>query len=209
LVRPLGPTLVPLYGTAPPPPTPHGPPFTGGLEPTPSTTGAHHRLSPWKTQCAPSIPSAVTVYACPWNVKASTQCGHVSCAGLRAHLWDNQVRRPSPSTPPLLSSLGTDLHTVSPPVSPDSPEEGERVWERGGGRPPGVERGRGGGRREWPTDRLRGGRFGVEGMAAPEVKFLDRCQTHSSEGVLQVRVRRSRMRVWGAKTIRHRRSPQP
>jgi len=45
----------------------------------------------------------------------------------------------------------------------------------------------------------------VKGIAALEVKFLDRCQTNSSEGALQVHVRRSRMRVWGAKMIRHRR----
>lgn len=47
----------------------------------------------------------------------------------------------------------------------------------------------------------------VEGISAPEVKFLDRCETTRSEGALQVRVRRSRMRVRGAKMIRHRRSP--
>lgn len=51
------------------------------------------------------------------------------------------------------------------------------------------------------------GPFGVKDMGAPEVKFLDRCQIHCSEGVLQVHVRRSRMRVRGAKMIRHRRSP--
>jgi hypothetical protein len=51
------------------------------------------------------------------------------------------------------------------------------------------------------------GPFGVKDMGAPEVKFLDRCQIHGSEGVLQVHVRRSRMRVRGAKMIRHRRSP--
>jgi len=51
------------------------------------------------------------------------------------------------------------------------------------------------------------GPFRVKGTAAPEVKFLDRCKTRGSEGVLQGRVRRSRMRVWGAKMIRHRRSP--
>ena len=49
--------------------------------------------------------------------------------------------------------------------------------------------------------------FGVKDIGAPEVKFLDRCEIHGSEGVLQVRVRRSRMRVRGAKMIRHRRSP--
>lgn len=48
----------------------------------------------------------------------------------------------------------------------------------------------------------------VKGMAALEVKFLDRCWTNCSEGALQVHVRQSRMRVWGAKMIRHRRSPQ-
>lgn len=47
----------------------------------------------------------------------------------------------------------------------------------------------------------------VKDTAALEVKFLDRCQVHSSEGVLPACVRRSRMRVWGAKMIRHRRSP--
>ena len=52
------------------------------------------------------------------------------------------------------------------------------------------------------------GLLGVKDMAAPEVKFLDRCQINCSEGALQVHVRRSRMRVWGAKMIRHRRSPR-
>ena len=51
------------------------------------------------------------------------------------------------------------------------------------------------------------GLFGVKDIGAPEVKFLDRCEIHGSEGVLQVHVRRSRMRVRGAKMIRHRRSP--
>jgi len=53
------------------------------------------------------------------------------------------------------------------------------------------------------------GSLRVKDITAPEVKFLDRCEINSSEGVLQVRVRRSRMRVWGAKMIRHRRSPTP
>jgi len=35
----------------------------------------------------------------------------------------------------------------------------------------------------------------VEGIVAPEVKFLDRCKTNCSEGALQVHVRLSRMRV--------------
>ena len=48
----------------------------------------------------------------------------------------------------------------------------------------------------------------VEDIAAPEVKFLDRCGINCSEGALQVCVRRSRMRAWGAKMIRHRRSPE-
>lgn len=47
----------------------------------------------------------------------------------------------------------------------------------------------------------------VKDTATPEVKFLDRCLVHSGEGVLPACVRRSRMRVWGAKMIRHRRSP--
>ena len=49
--------------------------------------------------------------------------------------------------------------------------------------------------------------FRVEDTAAPEVKFLDRCKINCSEGVLQELIRRSRMRVWGTKMIRHRRSP--
>ena len=48
----------------------------------------------------------------------------------------------------------------------------------------------------------------VKGTAAPEVKFLDRCKTRCSEGVLQAHVCRSRTKVWGAKMIRHRCSPQ-
>lgn len=51
------------------------------------------------------------------------------------------------------------------------------------------------------------GLLGVKDIAAPEVKFLDRCKINCSEGVLHLPVRRSRMRVWGAKMIRHRRSP--
>lgn len=53
------------------------------------------------------------------------------------------------------------------------------------------------------------GSLRVKGTAAPEVKFLDRCKTNSSAGVLQGRVRRSRARAWGSKMIRHRRSPGP
>jgi len=49
------------------------------------------------------------------------------------------------------------------------------------------------------------GQLGVKDIATPEVKFLDRCKINCSEGVLQVLVRRSRMWVWGAKMIRHRR----
>ena len=37
------------------------------------------------------------------------------------------------------------------------------------------------------------GLLGVKGITTPEVKFLDRCETNCSEGVLQVHVRRSRM----------------
>jgi len=51
------------------------------------------------------------------------------------------------------------------------------------------------------------GSLRVKDTATPEVKFLDRCKMHGGEGVLQVLVRRSRMRVWGAKRIRHPRSP--
>jgi len=51
------------------------------------------------------------------------------------------------------------------------------------------------------------GQLRVKDIATLEVKFLDRCKINSSEGVLQVLVHRSRMRVWGAKMIRHRRSP--
>ena len=62
---------------------------------------------------------------------------------------------------------------------------------------------KGGPRRRSPAR----GPLGAQGTATPEVKFSDRRLTHGGAGVLQVRVRRSRMRVWGAKTIRHRRSP--
>lgn len=62
-----------------------------------------------------------------------------------------------------------------------------------------------GGFSTYRTDTM--GPFGVDDIEAPEVKFLDRCEINCSEGALQVRVRRSRMRVWGAKMIRHRRSP--
>jgi len=49
--------------------------------------------------------------------------------------------------------------------------------------------------------------FRVKDTLAPEVKFLDRHEINSGEGALQGCVRRSRTRVWGAKMIRHRRSP--
>ena len=62
----------------------------------------------------------------------------------------------------------------------------------------------GGGKTHRPETR---GPFGVTDTATPEVKFLDRCLINCSEGVLQACVRRSRTRVWGAKMIRHRRSP--
>lgn len=64
-----------------------------------------------------------------------------------------------------------------------------------------------GGRRVHQSDTM--GPLRVKDIAAPEVKFLDRCEINRSEGVLQGRVRRSRMRAWGSKMIRHRRSPQP
>ena len=59
---------------------------------------------------------------------------------------------------------------------------------------------------DWYPTSMRG-LLGVKDIAAPEVKFLDRCKINCSEGVLHLPVRRSRMRVWGAKMIRHRRSP--
>jgi len=59
---------------------------------------------------------------------------------------------------------------------------------------------------DWYPPSMRG-LLGVKDTAAPEVKFLDRCMINCSEGVLHLHVRRSRMRVWGAKMIRHRRSP--
>jgi len=37
------------------------------------------------------------------------------------------------------------------------------------------------------------GLLGVKGIAAPEVKFLDRRKTTGGKGALQVQVRRSRM----------------
>ena len=58
---------------------------------------------------------------------------------------------------------------------------------------------------ESPTDLME--EFREDDNSAPEVKLLDRCNINCSEGVLQELVRRSRMRVWGTKMIRHRRSP--
>lgn len=53
------------------------------------------------------------------------------------------------------------------------------------------------------------GLLDVKDISAPEVKFLDRRRINGGEGALQVHVHRSRTRVWGAKMIRHRRSPAP
>jgi len=150
----------------------------------------HHRsrlsVTPWKTQCAQSVHTRLDVH--PGNVKASTEQGTRSCAGLGACFgqcgaWSKPVaavswtclwwacRLRAAATRPLALLFVSQTGLLS-------------VYQAN-----------------------LTGPFGVKGTAAPEVKFLDRCKTHGSEGVLQGCVRRSRMRVWGAKMIRHRRSP--
>ena len=142
--------------------------------------------------------------ACPWNVRASTECGQIwSCAGpwspLRA-MWC------------MVLLLSFSLGSVAPLcVSPRAAVtcHSTSLWELTGecviGPWGALEdvKWSGASNGDDGTDR------GAKGIAAPEVKFLDRRRTNCSEGVLQVRVRRSRMRVWGAKMIRHRRSPAP
>jgi len=51
------------------------------------------------------------------------------------------------------------------------------------------------------------GSTGVIRIVAREVKFLDRCRTPRSEGILPDGVCQSRTRVWGSNMIRYRRSP--
>jgi hypothetical protein len=140
---------------------------------SPRAAPAHHRsppsVSPWITQCAPSVQSWLDAH--PWNGKASTECG------IRVVL----------ALAPVLDNVGLSPGWADP--SRPRPRRG-RLVSKGSFRPQMM------------------GMLRVKPIATPEVKFLDRCKRDSSEGVLQVHVRRSRMRVWGAKMIRHRRSPR-
>jgi len=146
------------------------------------TTGVHHLLSPWRTQSAQSIRLGLDDR--PWNVKASTGCGQTELC------W------------PWCSSRGTWCHDWRSLLVPSL----HLVAARKSGLPwRGV--GVAGSFQLWYRSASMG-LLGVKDTAAPEVKFLDRCKINCSEGALQVHVRRSRMRVWGAKMIRHRRSPR-
>lgn len=123
-------------------------------------------LSPWKTQCAPSIQSWLNAH--PVNDKAPTQCGNRVVLALG----------------PRLGQCGSVPGCIICVV------QSHAVAIMGQFQPPMMDL------------------LEVKAIAAPEVKFLDRCRSPSGEGVLQVQVRRSRMRAWGSKMIRHRRSPK-
>ena len=196
-----------------------------------ASSSAHHRsppsLTPWKTQCASSVLFALPASVCSrvgpaparephrsenvagcssmecQGIDRTWQCGVVLalepaqgsygarsahhtgvCAFARACVWGVL---PSPRP------VGTQTPSLRPlPLS-------EREERRKRGRPQRGDRSR---RQPAMMGPLR-----VEGIVAPEVKFLDRRKTSGGEGVLHVRVRRSRMRVRGTKMIRHRRSP--
>jgi len=128
----------------------------------------------------------------PWNVKASTRCGCESCASLGAHSGECGHTSSDPVPVRLVLGLVPVLEdTPSLHWYPPSPTH-LCLWSWG----------------LVVCQPSTMGQLGVKDTAAPEVKFLDRCKINCSEGALQVLVRRSRMRVWGAKMIRHRRSPQ-
>lgn len=168
-----------------------------------STTRAHRQLTPWKTQCAQSdLPMAECL---------SMECQSIDRVWPNLELcWaleptqGNVVHGPSSL---LLLGFGCSLLCVSPRAAVTC--HSTSLWELTGecviGPWGALEdvKWSGASNGDDGTDR------GAKGIAAPEVKFLDRRRTNCSEGVLQVRVRRSRMRVWGAKMIRHRRSPAP
>jgi len=139
-----------------------------------------HRSRPSVTPWKTQCASSVQprLDAHPWNVKASTVRGTESCAGLGTRSGQcGAWSRPLPGGP-----VGAGVKPSHGRVN-----LGQSLLS------------------VYQADPM--GPFRVKGTATPEVKFLDRCKTHCSEGVLQGCVRRSRMRVWGAKMIRHRRSP--
>lgn len=164
----------------------------------PTAHHAHRRSppwsTPWKTQCAQSIlPMAECLSMECHSIDRMSSLANESCAGLGAHSGQ------SGSCSPLVGA-GSRPPSAGARSAPAAPVHPLRSGPRPVTHPPG-------GSSTDRTDTM--GPFGVDDIEAPEVKFLDRCEIDSSEGALQVRVRRSRMRVWGAKMIRHRRSPAP
>jgi len=144
--------------------------------------------TPWKTQCAPSILSTAEC--------SSMECRSIDQSFLLAielcwswsPIWATWCMEPGPDP----VGLGGLARAEGASASPRS-------------RLPLPQRPRG--PRSFMHRSQTMGPFRVKDIAAPEVKFLDRCTINRSEGAWQVRVRRSRMRVRGAKMIRHRRSP--
>lgn len=128
--------------------------------------------------CSKHPPDRLNVH--PWNVEVSTECG----IGVVLALG-----------PTLGNLVGAPAGHRGAALPPPRPLAGRRRRRRPHPSAACTHRSQ-------PM-----GLFRVKDIAAPEVKFLDRCEIHGSEGVLQVHVRRSRMRVRGAKMIRHRRSP--
>lgn len=153
----------------------------------PTLVCGHHRAWACPMQLTPGPPHRGPPSQPPWK----TQCAQSSrLAGCLSMEWQSidrmwQLMLCWPWCP----SRGT--WCPGPPCPVWSPPGAATSWLGSGRHPSGMR-----------------GLLGVKGIAAPEVKFLDRCQTNCSEGALHVPVRRSRMRVWGAKMIRHRRSPR-
>jgi len=125
----------------------------------------------------------------PWNVTASTVRGKCEVVLALESAQGNVVHGPAVADPARLVSLSRREPHTSMWGSP----RGGRGVAAGGPRTC----------HQSETMEV----FRVKDIRAPEVKFLDRCGIHRSEGVVQVLVRRSRMRVGGSKMIRHRRSP--
>ena len=179
---------------------------------------AHHRSPPpqppWKTQCAPSVRPLAGCPSMEWQ-SIDRMWQLLCCAGP----WcpsrgTGRGALPAGHSPAAVASPTTNNPHQPPPATlqalPRAPVAGGGGGGAGAGgrarlgRPGGLGPRAAGARRSASTGLLR-----VKDTAAPEVKFLDRCKINCSEGALHVRVRRSRMRVWGAKMIRHRRSPPP
>jgi len=158
-------------------------PLCPPLEPTTVDTLANSVCS--KQPNGPSPLLSKRLHDSPVNVEASTGCGIYPCAGLEAQSWAMWC-------------------IVFPCVWPGLQGVPGSMLPRGCVLPSGVFSQAKGLHASSDCD---GTTFRVKDTLAPEVKFLDRHEINSGEGALQGCVRRSRTRVWGAKMIRHRRSP--